>query len=58
MGEHKLKTSDLAASTGLNRSTISALYNETAVRVDIETIDILCKYFECKVGDIFEFLNS
>jgi len=30
MGREKLRISDVAKSTGLNRSTVTALYNETA----------------------------
>jgi len=54
MGERKLKIADVARETGLNRKTITALYNETGTRVDLETIDKLCELFECKVGDLFE----
>jgi putative transcriptional regulator len=40
MGEQKLKISDVAEGAKLNRSTITALYKETASRVDLETIDV------------------
>jgi putative transcriptional regulator len=55
MGERKMKISDVARETGLNRSTIAALYKETAERVDLETISRLCKLFKCKVGDLLEY---
>ena len=41
MGERKLKIADVARETGLHRNTITLLYNETANRVDMETIDRL-----------------
>lgn len=56
MGEHKMKVADVARDTGLHRNTITLLYNETGNRVDMETIDSLCKLFNCKVGDLFEFI--
>jgi len=56
MGERKMKISDVARETGLHRNTITLLYNETANRIDMETMDSLCKLFGCKVGDIFEFI--
>lgn len=56
MGEHKMKVIDVARSTGLHRNSITLLYNETATRIDVETIDQLCKLFKCKVGDLFEFI--
>ena len=55
MGEHKLKIADVARETGLNRSTITALYKETATRIDVEAIDKLCKLFNCEVGELFEY---
>ncbi|MDP2829972.1 MAG: helix-turn-helix transcriptional regulator [Sulfuricellaceae bacterium] len=57
MGEHKMKISDVARQTGLNRSTITALYQENAARVEIEAIDKLCQLFNCKVGDLFEHVT-
>ncbi|MDP4535232.1 helix-turn-helix transcriptional regulator [Alkalimonas collagenimarina] len=54
MGEHKMKVVDVARKTGLNRSTITLLYKETAQRADFDTIDKLCDLFHCKVEDLFE----
>lgn len=54
MGQKKMKISDVAEATGLNRSTITALYKETATRIDLNTIEALCLLFECKVGELLE----
>lgn len=58
MGEHKMKISDVARETGLHRNTITLLYNETANRVDLETMERLCKLFGCGVGDLLEFIPN
>ena len=58
MGERKMKIVDVARETGLHRNTITLLYNETATRLDIDAIDRLCKLFDCKVGDLFEFRHD
>jgi len=58
MGEHKLKISDLERATGLHRNSISLLYKETANRVELETINRLCQYFECEVSDLFEYISD
>lgn len=58
MGEKKMKIADVARETGLHRNTITLLYDETASRVDLETIERLCELFECKVGDLFEFVRT
>jgi len=55
MGEKKLKIVDVARDTGVNRGTVTRLYHESASRVELETIDALCRYLGCEVGDLFEF---
>lgn len=54
MGRDKLRISDVARVTGLNRSTVSALYKETATRLDLAAINALCNLFRCSVGELFE----
>jgi putative transcriptional regulator len=56
LGERKLKIADLVRETGINRGTATRLYFETAERVELEVIDKLCKYFQCTISDLFEFL--
>lgn len=58
MGEKKLKISDVARDTGINRGTITRLYNETATRVEIDVIDTLCGYFDISVAELFERVSE
>ena len=58
MGDRKLKIVDVARATGIHRGMITRLYDETAVRVDLETMNALCRFFECEVGDLFEYVSS
>lgn len=54
MGEKRLKISDVARDTGLNRGTITRLYNETASRVELNDIEVLCCYFGVGISELFE----
>lgn len=54
LGEKKLKISDVSRDTGINRGTLTRLYQETAERIDLEVMDQLCDYLKCDVGDLFE----
>ena len=54
MGTKRLKIADVARDTGINRGTITRLYNETATRVDLDAIDTLCAYLDVTVGELFE----
>lgn len=56
MGIKKVRVADVATATGLNRSTVTALYRETASRVDLDAIEQLCRYFGCCVGDLLEYI--
>ena len=58
MGEKKLKIADVARATGLHRNSVTLLYKETANRVDLDAMDKLCQYFQCGVGDLFEYVDD
>jgi putative transcriptional regulator len=58
MGERKLKIADVAKETGINRGTITRLYHETAVRVDFEVIEKLCRYLDCDLNDLLELIED
>jgi putative transcriptional regulator len=55
MGRDKLRISDVSRLTGLNRSTVTALYKETTTRLDLAAVDALCQLFCCSVGELFEY---
>lgn len=56
MGEQKLKIADVARLAGANRGTITRLYQETAVRVELDTVEGLCRVLGCMVGELFEYI--
>lgn len=58
MGEKKLKISYLSRETKIHRNMLTLLYYEKAKRVEFDVLDKLCRYFECKVGDILEFKEA
>jgi putative transcriptional regulator len=58
LGERKLKISEVERVTGLHRHKITALYKETALKVDLDTIDKLCEFLDCSVGELFERVVS
>ena len=58
MGKHKLKIADVARETGLHRNTVTLLYKEEASRVELDTIEKLCKLFNCSVCELLELENT
>lgn len=58
MGEHKIRIADVVRETGLSRATVTLLYKETAQKVDLDTIEKLCRFFKCQVGDLLELTEQ
>ena len=58
LGERKLKISDVARDTGINRGTLTRMYHETLMRVDLETINTLCEYLSISVGELLEYQKN
>jgi putative transcriptional regulator len=56
LGARKLKIADVVRDTGINRSTVNRLFHETNNRVDFETLEKLCVYLECSVGELLEVI--
>ena len=58
LGERKLKISDVARDTKINRGTLTRLYHETTERVDLDALDQLCVYMQCPLSDLPEFIPA
>lgn len=39
----------------VHRNTITHLYDENATRVDLDTLNKLCVFFNCKVDDLLQY---
>jgi putative transcriptional regulator len=55
MGENKEKIVDLVRATGLSRNTVTSLYRETSARIDLDTLDAICRHYGCSVGELLEY---
>lgn len=54
LGERKLKISDVARDTGINRGTLTRLYHETAERIELDVLDKLCDYLDVDLPDLLQ----
>lgn len=54
MGERKMRISDVMRETGLSRTTVTLLYKEIALKVDLDAIDKLCDLFNCDIQDLLQ----
>lgn len=57
MGMKRYTIQDVHDNTGLSRNTVSKLYSDKATRIDFETIEKLCKLFDCTPNELFSIKN-
>ncbi|MCB1864078.1 MAG: helix-turn-helix domain-containing protein [Chromatiales bacterium] len=48
----------VAEKTGIHRVTLSKIANQHDYNVGTEILDRLCRYFECELGDLAEFIRD
>lgn len=56
MGREKMKVIDVARALNIHRNTVTLLYSEEAKRIDLETLNGLCRLFKCTPNDLFEYV--
>ena len=56
MGKEKMTRKRLAELTGIRPNTIGDLYREDVRKMDIQTLNKLCEVFDCKVGELLEYV--
>lgn len=51
---HIRNMSEFARLTGLDRRTLTAIYDSKNKGIEYVTLDALCTFFHCSVGDLLE----
>ena len=55
LGEVRIKQAELSRLSGVNKNTLSALYNDEIKRIDLEVLNKICYSLNCKLTDILEY---
>lgn len=58
MGERRLKIADVARDTGLSRSALTRIYYEQVERLDLDTLETLCRYLQVEIADFIELTDD
>ena len=53
MGDQRKKISDVSRATGISRTTLIELYYDRSKAVSFRVVELLCRYLNCTVGDLF-----
>lgn len=59
MAKNKFYINQVVELTGLSQPTVSKLFNnkpEEVKTVKLDTIDKLCKVFNCQIGDMLKYI--
>ena len=56
MGKEKMTRKRLAELTGIRPNTIGDLYREDVKKIDIQTLNKLCRVFNCEIGELLEYV--
>ena len=58
MGERRLKIADVARDTGISRSALTRIYYEQVERLDLDTLETLCRYLQVEIADFIELMDD
>lgn len=62
LGERRMSQIELSRKTGIRPATINEIYNEFAVRVNLEHLDKICDVLGCDLSELLVYkpndLNS
>lgn len=57
MGKHKVRNiNQLSTKTKISTPTLYRLYDGTNTRIDYTTLVALCRFFNCSIGEIIEYV--
>ena len=56
MEARNLKVKDLAQETGLSQNGLYNLFYHCPAGIKFQTLNLLCNYFKCSVGDLLEYI--
>ncbi len=52
----RVELAEVAEATGIHRSTLSRIINMPGSNVTAANMDRLCRYFDCSLGDLAEYV--
>ena len=58
LGDRKMTVLALKRETNLSYVTLTKLYYEKTTGVTFNTIDRICKSFECSMDELFEYIEE
>ena len=54
----RITLNEVSQETGISRATLTRIANVPGYNTNTETLNSLCKYFECSPGDLMELRDD
>ncbi len=54
----RITIGEVSERSGVSRGTITRILNTAGYNTNTDTIDSLCRYFECQPGDLLQFVDE
>ena len=58
MGANRESMKELSEKVGITRTTLSNIYNERAGGIRFDTLEKICRHYNCGVGDMLQILDD
>jgi len=58
MGEKRISIAEVARMTNISYNAVYNIYHNKTASIDFGTLDKLCWALECKIGDLFEYIEK
>lgn len=56
--DRRITMAEITEATGINRVTLSKMINQKGYSTVTDNLDKLCKFFDCKLEDIAEYISE
>ncbi len=56
--KRKITLNEVSAATGVSRATLTRVSNIPGYNTNTDTVDALCRYFDCEPGDLLRFYKD
>ncbi|MDR1167625.1 MAG: helix-turn-helix transcriptional regulator [Heliobacteriaceae bacterium] len=56
MWDNRVRAREISKATGLDECTISNMKNNKNKNLNVNTLNKLCRYFNCRISDLLEYV--
>jgi putative transcriptional regulator len=58
LAKQRMNVAELHRATGVSKKLLHLMHNGTVARVDLDSLEKVCRTLNCSVGDLFEVTDD